>query len=818
MVTLFRNYDTDQYIDIEYNEQTTATIVPLNEVGATGSMASGELFYSPPADLSDSNTVYISQLTGNDSNPGTSGEPVQTLTQAQTLCTTGKTNIMILDSETYNESVAFTGYVTSLYAAKGQTPVIIPKMVNIENERTIISDTLNNSGVNGFKTISYINDTVLIITKSNDTLSKKLYVKTRNKNGVVELDQTLTFNDIVIDDKVVYNPISHRVLVPTFLNVYETGGIYTGRLSVKLFNEDFTATTSETPLVNYSDRNVQVPCVKELSNGHFVVIWFGDRGGTYLQKYMVILSPTLEVIANVSISSSSDYPFIYIQEHNNYLYVIYYSSSLQNIYKYTLSGGYVDTISMSAPYALSGLGIPGESSRYAIVCLRNGTTAIYLSRLDLETGQFSGTIQLDTSAAYNSIRKLQDGLNAVCWRTSTYYSKYLIFDNNLNYMGNGIKSVSTGSSTYTNDIAGYSDGSYLYGYSVYPAYTSYYSIRAYDAISLTVNQPATIGGCVIRHGGETTISTLLKINNNVTLQYCTIDKSILVTSKPIYAITGTGNVTLNSCLVATDGGCNITGSISAQYCQFINIYNNYALKATSSINVNHCDFVNCYGAAQAPTVNITNSIIYRPAAKQLDATTYTYTNSVDTVAPLAGEQYVVHSTPAYINDGVVTPSLRDLNLRMRILGYPYDSDAAYIATDGYHAGSLLVSYSNVGFSYDRVRLPKDRWGIKREIDIVGEVKLEKKDGSDSTYKDALKEVITIKWRAMTIEDFEKLLDIIAKPNSRVRVYFNPMTHPDEYISYTVVYSKLPASVDDSIYFSSRYVKDVSLTLTRGLTV
>lgn len=823
-MALFRNFDIDNYIDIEYDEQPTATIIPLNEVGATGSLTSGELFYTPPA-LNNTNTIYVAQ-SGDPGNDGTYEHPVPTLALAQSLCTSQKQNIMILDSETYNESVTFTGYVTSLWAAKGQKPTIIPKITSIENETAIVSPTTLISGVsagNNSCAIPFVNNTALILAAKDESPSKTLYAQSVTQTGQVDIPlTTLTFSNAVSPTYSAYSPVSHTLLIITQLNQASTN--YTGYVWVKAFDEGLNAKTAETLLLQSSTNSIYILDTYALSNGNFAIQWYYYNGSSYTNKYLTVITPTLQHVKTVTISTEVGYPYGFIYEHDNHIYT-YISVTTTKIVKYTLDGEYVETISFQTPIYLPD---PSPSTnhvqscsdtRYAIyVSVTNKN--LYLCKIDITTGNLiyvtnsldSGN--LATGIFDPRIQKLKDGLNLVIWRgliDTTYTLKYVIINDNVTLMNNVTTLYSSTTQYVSGDVVGFDNGNYCLSYVNPTAKTCIYTIRNYDAKSFNVTIPATMGGLTLQHPGGSTLRSLVKVSSNLTANFCTFAKAEGSTAA---AITGTGTVTLNNCLITTQGASATT--IVANYCQLIGVYTKYALIATNSIHANHCDFVSCYGAASAPTVIITNSIVYRPAAAQLSATTYTYTNNCDTATPLAGEQYCVHSNPLYINDGIINPALQDLNLRMRILGYITDSDAAGIASDGYNAGSLLVTYDNVGFSYKKARLEKDRWGIKREIDIVGEVKLEKKDGSDATYKDALKEVVTIKWRAMTLDDFEKILDIIKAPKSRVRVYFNPITRPTEYYTYTIVYGKTPASVDDSIYFSSRYVKDVSLVLTRGI--
>lgn len=824
MSLLYHELDLDQVIDIEYNETPTAEIVPLNEVGATGSLASGELFYNPPANLSDSNTIYVSQTSGSDNNPGTQSQPVKTLSKAQTLCNAPKTNIMIMDSATYNESVVFQGYVTSLYAAKGKKPTIIPKVNQVTNFTNVVPETLNTTISRGFFAIPYINDTVLVITQKVETPCKTLYAKTITKTGNIDINKTLIFaNQTNASPRyIAYNQTSKRLMILQDFNEIMSSD---GKLWAKLFYEDLSGATGEVLLLDYSSCIIILHGLYALSNGNFVIVW-SEYNGTYGTKRFMVISPTMQLVAQRTLTTQNGSADILCHEYDNYLYFYTYitGDTAVRIYKYTLNCDYVSTIIQSSTqyYAVGSAFkfIPCADRRYVISTHINNNI-LYIVKYDILTGDVITTYQLEsatTSIVTHGHFKLQDDLNLIGYTktdNSTIVLGYIIVDDDVVPMCNKII-LKNGTETWSELCgAGFSDGSYLLSYIRAIEQNAYYRIYKYDSLALNATIPATIGGCVIQHNNKPSMRILLKIENDLNVQYCTFSGEN--TNSQVTAISGSGNLTANNTLFTTNKGCNVTGSITTNYCQYINSYADYALVATNAIIINHCDFVMCYGAAKAPTVNIKNSIIYRPAAKQFEATTYNYSYSLDTATPLPNEQNVIHSSPGYINDGIVNPALRDLNLRMRILGYLYDSDAAYIADDGYHAGSLLVTYGGVGFSYNRARFEKDRWGIKREIDVVGEVKLEKKDGSDATYKDALKEVITIKWRAMTLDDFEKLLDIVKNPKSRVRVYFNPISRPNEYMTYRIVYSKLPASVDDSIYLSSRYVKDVSLTLSRGLS-
>jgi len=469
----------------------------------------------------------------------------------------------------------------------------------------------------------------------------------------------------------------------------------------------------------------------------------------------------------------------------------------------------------SSGYAVVGL-VPTSNPRYYIgLCY---TSKITLGKYDITTGQRIAYNSTDINwYLYGSaLYRLSSGFIAVTYNVSVsgkYDNYVMMVDEDLNILTTPAQ-IFTQSTAYTTSLVyGFNDGKYI----VYFRYTDYYfTIRKCSNSGIKVTTTGSINGCTIQQLDPIITDALINITANLTLNYCTLESPYGISSVQCYGVMGTGNVDLNGVKMVTAGGVNVTGDVTANYCQFVNVIDNYALKATGTISVNHCDFVNCYGAAKAATVNIINSIIYRPAIKQLDATTYTYSYSLDTTTPVAGEQHVIHSTPAYINDGLVNPNLMNLNLRMRILGYAYDSDAAGIASDGNNAGSLLVEYDNVSFIYDKVRLPKDRWGIKRSIEPVGEVKFEKLDGSMSSYKDALKEVITIEWRAMTLDDFEQLLNILKTDKSTVRVYFNPITNPNSYYDYTILYGNVNGSVKNSILLSSKYVSDVSITLTRGL--
>lgn len=820
-----QEYHNDNVIKFEHSPVISKIISPNNEVGATGSLKTGAGFYEPDYTPTDLNTVFVSSSDGDDdTGDGSELNPVASLPKADELCIDNDIhNVLIQDSGKYVlPSFTFTALgMHKIYASKGNTPKIVPKVVSLDSLNSIKSETkfLAWDAFYG-GAFEFTDEEVLLAYGTVNSY----YIRKVSSDGTLGSFVTLAVGASAY-------PRGGIAITP---NKYIIYAYYIGTNSYcGVLKSDLSQHVAGTLIMN----GVFARALKGLSNGH-VVLLGNNSNGLYMS---IFVGETLEAVTPVAIKINSiDYtdpnaPRGFIIEGPSQIYICCGSK----ISEYTKSGAFVESYDMqtgsiitSAVMMYNGnimLGLDTSGSYYTL-CVSvfdcEEKEVIYTSDVIdsngspyklLQTSQQPATLTRDGKIilAYHK----QASTNA------NFEIKHIIVDESGNLIYMSPADFKLGA--LEKNVAVFGNNRYIFTYRLLSDSDIYYQIFKYETLSSKSETNIELHGITLSSEDDDFMSELIMIvSSDIKMRWCSVVNS---ESRHYWvktcAIIGSGDCDIeNSLFDNIDAGIATAGEVLISKCQFISVKKDYAIKVTGATGlseIKNCDFVSVYGGIRAISngiITIKNSIFLRAALAAIHADNNIPFDHSTVFGPVIGATpglWVFNINPMYINDGSVNPSLRNLNLRNRVLGYAVDSAALYLGDDGKNAGSLDIEYTGDDTSWTEILVDKDKQGITVKYIPIGEVKTERKDGSISSYKDSFSEQVIIHWRAISNSDFDKLMIMLKSASPRIRVYFQPITNPLLFDEYSIVYEPVAGSPKDSVALSRTGKAGVEITLQRA---
>jgi hypothetical protein len=781
------------------------------------------LDYTPTS----ANTIYVSK-SGDDANLGTSTEHVLTIARAMERCTsTGIINVLICDSETYTEYVEFTSNgIHNIYADIGCAPTIIPSY----NGSWFKYEQLytNNDVVNTHTLIIPLNNGNAVFIHRLGSDNKTYFKILNNVGGLVKSDTLLsnTAYERVYAGCVLSNGnwacitgYQSGASTVGYLHIYTTGGVQVlGR----------TAITPE--VINYANL---IPL-----DGKFVVAW-GGASSTSKTGFKILDNSGSELVVSGTVSNAWTQNFVGCKISNTrwLRFATLISGGVYSSYLYIHddAGNTITTRKL----------IDATSSTYIaplnISMLPNGNIGMVYMHLGQGTYYYATYfVQLSTDDLSDASSRvtLCDENNSMVANTDPQQPNIIILNN-----GNVIVHYISASNTVSyrlyddemNEIIGHTNLSSrnVFTYNIllngniiaYVYDGANYYIRVYGdftAPGIKVSTPAKINGVKITTNNSPLFSHLIQSTDDIDILYTTLYDAVSGQTTPTKAIETLGALSFkNSVINNVDVGIDATGNdIEIEDSQFSRILLGYAIDIDGvGAIINHCDYNRNYGGIKLANNDgsevIKNSIFSAQSLYSIYAeTTVTVNNSI-----LSGSTHntsiglsVILANPHYINNGSITPSAENLHLKSRILGYRYDSPAISLADDERNAGAYDTSTGAVSQSWTSTEVDKGQFKVT--IEPVGDVKVDYKDGSTATYRDSYKEVLEITWTALSNADLALLKELYYCSNPQVRIYPDPITYPNSYNTYTLIYDKVTVSPKHN-KLSRTGVSDFSLTFERA---
>lgn len=826
------NFYKDNVIKLEYNPVLEQTVARLNAIGATDSLTLRSLDITP----SDTNSIFVSDLTGNDSTgDGTQSNPVKTIVHADSLLSSSKNYIIITDSEDYTEvSHAFSSNCKGIFAALGQKPTVKPDLVPRSSSNYLV-DTLKSTTAISANSVytSYPGFFIEALSNGNCVVVYNIYGDTTYTIGhfqIVDKDGNIIVSDTVYETT--YFAVGGVVALRngTFVIVYK---ISSGDWYYKVFTNDgnllYTGLCpgggnnySIGEFGGYDDRFVFTYVTG--SNTGFAVV---DTEGTVQISPSTLIS-SFSCVYGGRIKARPGGGFIY--SLNN---AVSEGSGIYNKWGVvSVSGSILHSgqFGGGAVYVYGTDFVTYEDSLFFIYNSGNNVILEEYILSDYSIIRAATTIATESGSSISNFRASLINNNAisVSYTGSSTYKLLVISLNCVTLFTETLSTVLNIKSVF-NPV-------------VERLYISGYNSSSNPVINIkggfltdwwTFSSDITLNGLTFNNIEDYIYRFLYSSSGVFKVKWCNFLNIAQTEYKdedtyPLYIATVIGSdiQILNSKSFNNDAGFKLTGnSVLVQYCQFFKHLLNpavYITGAGAGVIVNHCDFLYNYIPVKLAGNNgseiIKNSIFFQSLTYSIYAdVAVTYKNSINNIPgynAAAGEQ-VIMSNPHYVNDGYISVDDIDLRLKSRELGFTIDSPAIGIGDDLLDAGSEYIIITGATQTWTAITVQKDMEnGVQLYEDVVGNIETELSDGDVDTYRDAFTEVLKLAWRACLLTDFNNLKSLYHCKNNIVRVYLDPVSDPSVYGTYKVIYDKFNKFTKHP-KLSRTGIEDVSLTFKRA---
>ncbi len=816
-------YHNDNIIKFGYNPVLNSSLVPLNAVGATLSASLRSLDYTP----SDANTIYVSKLTGNDDNAGTSALKVATLARAAIRCIAAAIHdVMICDSEIYEEWMEVTaGGIHNVHTQLGCKPMIMPafnkdwySISSMITEKDL-SATVRFGNPYCMYSVSLLNGNTVFIWVQQDGAGISFEI--RDKDGTIvksaaEIHATNTDIACAI-------PLSNGnwcVLTKPSSYINVTAQVFSSS-GVSVVN-----TTLDT-----AGLSVSSVFLLELSNGNLVCVF---RTGTtgYFKMYDASFS---EILTSSTMSNLSSHHACIMYDKTKWAR-FYSLTNPRNSYFaiHDSTGGVLSTNQFETGNAITVYDmIYLHNGRVLIIYCKDGDSYVLWARLFNENGSaFGGEYRVsnDPYTGYGISHvsrciQLPDHNIYIHYQTTNCTWTILNCDLSDRIKSNTNYGYDPGQYEFT-CINLLSEGNIFVFRSTGSGQRKLAKYGDFSYPGIKLSTTSKLHGIKISSGNIIGMKNLIEGANALEMKWCTIEDSISPhPSIKIRAVNITGSLVFhNSILKNIDEGIHAaSNTVDVKDSQFVRVLADYGLTVTGAgagISVNHCDFARSNGGLKLVGNNgsevIKNSIFYMMGLFSIHTETavpYHYSINTSPVHNAIAGTSIIAGNPHYINDGSITLDDLNLNLRTKFLGYLFNSPALALADDGGNAGSLEVDYGDVSQTWTYITIDKGTINVK--YNPVGEVKTEYRDGSVGTCRDAFTEVLEITWDAIRNADFASILQMYFCEKSTIRVYPDPVTNPNGYNTYSLVYNSLAASPKKVNRLSRSGVQGVVLQFERA---
>lgn len=862
-----KSFNLDNVIKFKYNPIINAVITPLNAIGATTSTT---LRNVGGVTFTDANTIYVAK-TGLDSNPGTSASPVLTIKHANDLMTSEHYYIVIKDSGIYEESgFAISPACEGIYSALGFAPTIKPKEVNYNNYITETALAETSKAVltctfayypslesielsdGNFASISSIhgdvpNVSIQIMDKDGNNIGSAITI-----SGNCYAKAVALYGYFVVAYQLYSDASAHY-------NVYDNNGTlkYTTDCSLpNIYSFHSIGKVSDSSVVFF---------YYEYVNPNHTVKGFVDSIGIASSSRIVNIFTIPKVYDGLDPCTAYQMQSSCLPLNNGYIvFTDFEISNADSNYDYPVfhiissSGAVVYSGLVGTKYNRNTYGniysikiCEGRDSDHIAFCWTKDSDC-YIKEFDItdiDSPSACQTITLGTGGAnpFNpyGFQKIEDKFYCV---TGTYGAtisssgKYYIIS--IDWVAGSYATYSSGTFTYCNInticIYNFTHNRLLFHGMTRSSSTDTFYVKILKGFVwdwITASDPLKFNGLIFDNSLDG-IRNYFKIDDaaaTLDIKWCTFKNikrayygdEINYPSVPLTS-NCTTNILHNCKIMYNHGEFKYTSnSVSILNCQFVKVEKNYPIRITgagASIIISHCDFVRSYGGIELISNNgaeiLKNNIFYSMSLYSIKVTTalvYTYSINTGTVSPLVTSgATVLFTNPLYINDGSVNESLLDLNLKQKLLGYSFDSPGISFADDSKNTGALDIDTSESYQTWDEITVEKPL--IQIQHSPLGNVKIDYKDGSVKSYIDAFQEIVNMIWAGVSDNDREYLSLLYLCASYIVRIYPDPISYPNNYDIYSLVYDKVNYTTKTSNKLSALGAEDFSLTFIRSYSI
>lgn len=817
-------FHNDTVIKLDYNRVLSGELSSLNSVGPTDSLTLRELDYTP----TDLNTIFISASEGDDdTGDGTELNPYASVTKADSEVTADLSRIMILDSEVYTvKYLVFSALLLGIYAAIGCTPSISPEVEYTDDNYFVeetVSDTVISTGEKIYSRITtpriLTNGNVLICWSHGDGTAAANYAKHRI------MDTEGNAIGIVIQD-------SHDATDITGSYAFDGFYVYAGRdaddnvLRIYCRNNDMSEKWVYHSL-SCGGGSGQIGSV-----GDKIIVLRSHGGADYYNLFdyegnLTYSSGSLGVVMGfTNIISTEDGGCV----------ITGYQTGGTNVYVFKLNSSgvvtHTKTINIGDTGAITSF-IDGDNLHISYIKSDDYyRQTITWSTLSDVTGE---TLFRSVGSGFPFI---QD--SGLLWDGNYYFSTSIL---------NGIELVITDNNFNVLVVEQRSDSTLVYNRSVFSEYdhrlvtvhrqytNPNYAIRMevfsgflWDWIEF--QNSLTLNGIYFDFEGIDGIKTAIDIHDcsSLKISWC----EFMECERPDYNDGDQYPLSLvnavatsvdwhNSMVRDNDIGVKITSDdVHVHYSQFYKNLRGHGLHivgAGSSIILNNIDLLYNYTGIRLEDNDgdevVKNLTVYRNGLYGIHADTdieVSYSCCADANSGVEVGTRYVQANPQYMKDGFNNPSLRNLNLKQKALGYRIDSPALELGDDGENAGAFIVEIEGEGETWDTVTIEKELININ--YNPIGNYEVPFSDGSISSGVDSFQKVLQIKYRGLPTAEYLKLLAVYFCKKSLVRVYLDPITNSGTYELYNKVFDKMSASTKIP-KLSRSGVQDLELTFKRS---
>jgi hypothetical protein len=283
-------------------------------------------------------------------------------------------------------------------------------------------------------------------------------------------------------------------------------------------------------------------------------------------------------------------------------------------------------------------------------------------------------------------------------------------------------------------------------------------------------------------------------------------------------------VEVKNSVVDAEEGFLVTGNnVSIKDNHFMNAGRSYGVKINGSgsgITISNNDFLFNYIGLYLQNNNgsevLKNSVFFKNAISIKADVVNTITHSVvfDLIENIILGTAALVTNPLYYNDGAIDITKQNLNLKSKELGHSVNSPAIGLSDDGRNAGAIDAEVDGIDSTWEEIIISKGK-NIAIEFSPVEEYENQLSDGSIDSGAGAFSETVTLTFEGMRNIDFDKMRKLYFCTKSVVRIYFDPISKPNDYLLYDKVFSPIKAS--PHMYKLSRAgVHDISITFKRAV--
>ncbi len=365
-------------------------------------------------------------------------------------------------------------------------------------------------------------------------------------------------------------------------------------------------------------------------------------------------------------------------------------------------------------------------------------------------------------------------------------------------------------------------------------YTKYFKVSDFATTGIKVSTASILDGITIDYDNQEGIVKGIHLASaGLTMRNCILKNLVAPTQnsngtaelQKAYSIFGSYSVDIDNCIFQDNHyGVYVTSNAAdIQNSAFYRILSGYGLYITGNgtgIVCEHNTFFSNYGGIRLVsndgTEIIKNCIFHDNNIYEI------YSNASIIIAYCinTGTNYNVtlgtatmSNNPLFRNEGAYDPDDIDLNIKMTDLNDPVSSPAYLLSDDNRNAGAYNVGLIGDITSWSSITIEKHT-NLEFELQPVEKVINISKDGSADTSVTGWSQSFTLESTGMKNEDLENIIAMLICNSSEVRIYFEPVTNPNDYTLYKINYNKLKMS--PNFYKLSRTgVQGVSVSFIRG---